>query len=267
MDLDQQIIEFFKIYFFSGYTIFNTIIYGLILILIIFGIINLFKKLDKNPAELMLYLIPFIFIGSSIRAFVDNRILPYNWFLITPGIYFIVGGLTILSLMMGIYLEKKINMDYKKILGLIGLILSLVLIIPIFVHVKKINIISSSQIIAIWIILTILFLTIGKFWNLYKNKYNLAIISAHIFDATTTFIAVDLYGYYEQHVLPNLIYKETLTSASIYPLKIIVITIALYTIDKYIKNEKIKEILKLAMFILGFAPGLRNIITLSIGTT
>jgi uncharacterized membrane protein len=264
MDLNQYIIEFLKTYFFSGYNIFNTVVYGMLLILIIFGLIKLFKKLDKNPAQLILYIIPFIFIGSSVRAFVDNRILPYSWFLITPCIYFIVGGLTILSLMVGIYLERKLKIDYKKTLLLIGLILLLILIAPIFMHVKKINIISTLDIIAIWIILTSLFFLIGKFSYLYKNKYNLAIISAHIFDATTTFIAVDLYGYSEQHVLPNLIYKETLTSASIYPLKIIVITVALYTIEKYIEDEKIKEILKLAMFILGFAPGMRNILSLAI---
>jgi uncharacterized membrane protein len=109
------------------------------------------------------------------------------------------------------------------------------------------------EIIAIWIVLTTLFFVIGKFWNLYKDKYNLAIISAHLFDVTTTFIAVDLYGYHEQHVLPNLIYKETLTSVSIYPLKIVVIIVTLYAIEKYIEDEKIKGILKLAMFILGFA--------------
>ncbi|MDR3291206.1 MAG: DUF63 family protein [Methanobrevibacter sp.] len=258
MDLYFKVIEFLKIYFFSGYTLLNTIIYGIMLVLIIFGLIKLFKKLGKDPTELIFYVIPFIFIGSCIRAFVDNGILPYNWFLITPGIYFIVGSTTILSLLLGIYFEKKRNINYKKVLFLIGIIL----LIPIFVGINRINIISSLEIIAIWTVLTILFFLIGKFFYLYKDKYNLAIISAHILDGSSTFVAVDLYGYSEQHVIPNLIYKETLTAVSIFPLKIIVISLSLYVIEKYVDDDVIKGLLKLAIFILGLAPGLRNLLTL-----
>ncbi|MDR2830484.1 MAG: DUF63 family protein [Methanobrevibacter sp.] len=260
MDLHSQIIEFLKIYFFSGYTLFNTIIYSLILALIIIGLIKFFKKLEKDPTELIFYVIPFIFIGSCIRALVDNRILFYNWFLITPGIYFIVGSVTILSLLIGIYLEKKMNIDYRKILFIIGT----TFLIPILTCINRVNLISILEIIAIWITLTILFFLIGKIFYLYKNKYNLAIISAHLFDGSSTFVAVDLYGFSEQHLIPNFIYKETLTAATIFPLKIIVITMVLYVVDKYVDDDVIKGLLKLSIFILGLAPGLRNLITLTL---
>ena len=36
-----------------------------------------------------------------------------------------------------------------------------------------------------------------------NNKFNLSVLTAHLFDASSTFIAVDYYGYYEQHVLPS----------------------------------------------------------------
>ncbi|MDR1819943.1 MAG: DUF63 family protein [Methanobrevibacter sp.] len=260
MDLHYQIIEFLEIHFFSGYNILNTLIYSLILILIIFGLIKLFKMLEKNPEELIFYLIPFILTGSLIRAFVDNNILLYSWFLITPGIYFIIGTISIISLLIGIHLEKKLNISYKKTLISIGLIL----LIPNLVLINRINIIPISEIISIWVILTLFFFIIGKFSYLYKDKNNLAIISAHLFDGSSTFVAVDLYGFSEQHILPNFIYKETLTAFSIFPLKIIVISLALYVIEKYVVDSTIKGLLKLSIFTLGLAPGLRNIVTLAL---
>jgi uncharacterized membrane protein len=47
-----------------------------------------------------------------------------------------------------------------------------------------------------------------------------------------------------------------------YPLKIIVILSILYIIDQEIKDKTTNNMLKLAIFILGLAPGLRNFITL-----
>ena len=50
------------------------------------------------------------------------------------------------------------------------------------------------------------------------------------------------------------------------PLKIIIITFALYITDKYIDDENINGLLKLTIFVLGLAPGLRNIITIAISS-
>ncbi|MDR2624088.1 MAG: DUF63 family protein [Methanobrevibacter sp.] len=260
MDSYSWIIEFFRIYFFSGYTLFNTIVYSLILVLIMFGLIKLFKRLEKDPKELIFYVVPFIFIGSSVRAFVDHGILPYNWLLITPGIYLVVGGMTISSLLVGTYFERKVKIDYRRLMFLIGI----VLLIPILTFINKINTVSTLRIIAIWIVLTIVFFLMGKTFYLYRDKHNLAVISAHLFDGSSTFISVDFYGFSEQHVIPNFIYNETLTAVTIFPLKIVVISLALYLVEKYVDDEIVKGLLKLTIFILGLAPGLRNLITLGL---
>lgn len=47
-----------------------------------------------------------------------------------------------------------------------------------------------------------------------------------------------------------------------YPLKIVLILLALYIIDKMIDDETSKNMLKLSIFILGLAPGIRNFTTL-----
>ena len=77
--------------FFSGYTVFNTVVYTLMLVAFILAIIKMFKKLDIDPLSIFYSIIPFIFLGSSTRALVDNGVYPKTVFLITPGLYILVG--------------------------------------------------------------------------------------------------------------------------------------------------------------------------------
>lgn len=259
---DLGIPQIIQTYFFSGYTVFNTLVYGIILIIILYGIIKLFEKLDIDPKSIIFSLIPLIILGSTTRALVDNGLLPFNIFLITPGIYFVIGIIGILSLIFSVYLYNKKNLNYKYTIFIIGMILALIPLIKI----PYLNIKAISEICLIWIPLTIVMFIIRKFWKLYRDKINLSIISAHLFDASTTVIAVENYGYFEQHVLPNLLYKTFDSALTMFPMKIIVITLSLYLIDRYIDDKTINGLLKLTIFVLGLAPGIRNCISLGIGT-
>ena len=127
-----NITDFLANYFFSGYTAFNTLVYGIILVIIIFGIIKLFEHYTINPTDLIFPLIPFIFLGSGIRALVDNGVYPYIWALITPGIYFIVGGTVIIVLLFSIYIQKWSGINFRYIIFGIGLILSAPILISFF---------------------------------------------------------------------------------------------------------------------------------------
>jgi len=261
MTIEIAILDFLQNYFFSGYTIFNTIVYGIILVIFVYLIIKMFEYYDLNPINLIFPLIPFIFLGSGTRALVDNGIYPYSWFLITPGIYFIVGGIAILSIFIGLFIQKRTNFNYKYTIFIIGTVLAIIN----FINIPSINLIAISQISIIWIVLTLIIAISSKYWSLYKDKINLSILSAHLFDASTTFIAVDFFGYWEQHVIPNSIYNLSGTAITMFPLKIIVISFVLYLIDKYIDDDIISGTLKLTVFILGLAPGVRNILSLAIG--
>lgn len=246
MFFQGSVTDFLSNYFFSGYTVFNTVVYGIILVIAIFGIIKLFEHYEINPTDLIFPLVPFIFFGSGVRALVDNGVFPYNWALITPGIYFIVGGTAIATLLFSIYLQRWKDIDFRYTIFIIGLIIATISLINIF----KVNLTVIIQVLLVWGLFTLIFVIIGRFWHLfdigrYTGKINLFIISAHLFDASTTFIAVDYYGYFEQHVLPNSIYGLTGTAITMLPLKIIVITLGLYLVDKYIDDEIIAGTLKL----------------------
>ena len=269
--------------FFSGYTIFNTVVYTLILVIFILAIIKMFRKIEIDPISIFYSIIPFIFLGSSTRALVDNGIYPKTIFLITPGLYILVGMITIFSFLFSIYLFNKKGIDYRYTLLFLGILFS----IPNIIFFSNVNFTAIAYVILTWILVSIIFLAMAFFVLYIKNiivenngeknisntlekikkyKINFSILLAHLFDASTTYVAVEYYNYYEQHVLPNAINQLFDTYLTLFPMKIIVIIGALYIIDQYFDDLMIKNLLKLTVFVLGLAPGLRNILTMAIGT-
>ena len=52
-------------------------------------------------------LLPFIFLGSTVRAFVDANILPYTPYTVSPGIYLFTAALFFISFGISYHLSKK----------------------------------------------------------------------------------------------------------------------------------------------------------------
>ena len=264
-DFFQGILEYIRqnfIYLHPGYTILNTVVFGIILGICILLIIKMFKYIKKDPAELMIPLIPFIFFGSSVRALVDNNIYPLTYILVTPGIYILTGLMVIITLLFAVFIERKTNFDYRYIIFAVGAVLC----IPNILFMSPINLVATLQVVGVWAIVSSIFALLRNKWSLLSNKFNLSVLMAHLFDASSTYIAVDFYGYYEQHVLPSALTTLFGTALVMFPLKIVVILGALYIIDTYIEDRTIANMLKLAIFILGLAPGLRNFLSLIMGT-
>ena len=265
LDFFQGILEYIRqnfIYLHPGYTILNTVVFGIILGICILLIIKMFKYIKKDPAELMIPLIPFIFFGSSARALVDNNIYPLTYLLVTPGIYLLTGLMAIITLLFAVFIERKTNFDYRYIIFTVGAFVC----IPNILFMSPINLVATLQVVGVWAIVSSIFVLLRNKWSLLSNRFNLSVLMAHLFDASSTYIAVDYYGYYEQHVLPSALTALFGTALVMFPLKIVVILGALYIIDTYIEDRTIANMLKLAIFILGLAPGLRNFLSLIMGT-
>ena len=247
-------------YLHPGYTTFNTIVFGIVLGVIILGINELFKRIDKNPNELMLVLIPIIIFGSTSRALVDNHIYPRIHLLATPGIYIFIGLITITLLLLSIFIEKLLEYKYTKIILITGLLICIPNIVLMIIHGINFHILLIELL--SFLIVSSPFIIFRKNIKLLNNYTNLKVLLAHILDATSTFIALDFFNYSEQHVLPTIIINLTGTALIMYPLKILIILLLLYLIDKLMDNEIDSNMLKLAIYILGLAPAVRNISTL-----
>ena len=178
----------------------------------------------------------------------DNGVYPKTVFLITPGLYILVGLTTILSFLFCIYLFRKKGIDYRYSLFFIGIILSL----PNLISFSNVNYTAITYVILTWALASLIFLglvflvlyiknnvfnEIEKFnfskfiAKMKKYKINFSIVLAHLFDASTTYIVA-----------------------------------VLYIIDQYFDDLTIKNLLKLTVFVLGLAPGLRNILTMALAT-
>ncbi len=249
------------LYLQPGYTILNTVVFGIILGIVVILVIKMFKYIKKDPKDLIIPVIPFIFFGSSARALVDNGIYPLIHLLVTPGIYVFTGLITIMTLLVSVYVEKKTQFDYRYLMLIVGVILC----IPNIYYINNLDWVAFFEVIGAWAAVSSIFILLRNKWGLLKSNINLSALLAHLFDASSTFIAVDFYGYGEQHVLPNALTSLAGTAAVMFPLKIAVILTALYVIDEYIEDKTIANMLKLAIFILGLAPGIRNFLSLSIG--
>lgn len=82
-----------------------------------------------------------------------------------------------------------------------------------------------------------------------------------MFDASTTFVALNFFGYSEQHIFPNFIIS-LFGPASFIFLKLIGVVAALILVDKFSKDKEFNNYLKLCIGILGGATGARDLFTL-----
>lgn len=251
----------------TGYNPINTVTWAIILGAAVLGLIKLFRRLDLGMDEdLILYTLPYVFAGSSLRVIEDTGLVPPPWryLLITPLIYILVFLVTVLSLLLSrAILGKKFYNGYAA-MGLIWAIINISALATLGFENAWVIVLVFVLGSAISGILYIL--RLGIPWlRFLDNKYNMLIVYAHMLDASSTYVGVDWFGYYEKHVIPTFIINLTGTAAAMYPLKLIVLLPALSMIDKSLKDPSLRNLAKLVLVILGLAPAVRNTLRLALG--
>ena len=251
----------------SGYNPVNTITWAILLGICILGLIRIFKRLDlKMDEKLVLYTLPYVLAGSSLRVIEDAGLVtpPASYLLITPLIYFLVFLVTTASL---ILTRKILGVNFHRVYATIGLLWT-------FVNLAALSTIGIQRpLVPVAVLFLGTFLT-GIIYllrvplpqlNFLDNRYNLAILYSHMLDASSTYIGVDWFGYYEKHVVPTYLIDLTGTAAIMYPLKLLVLLPLLSIIDKYIEDKSLLNLTKLALIVLGLAPAIRNTLRLTLG--
>jgi len=121
--------------------------------------------------------------------------------------------------------------------------------------------------------------TVGLFWVLSKRDPRLAafmlpvaimLFASHFLDGVATWRGIDVHGYSEKHVLPSFLIELTGTAAVMLPLKFLVVVFVVYLMEVALK-EDLKEspnlawLVKVAVMVLGLAPGMRDMLRLAMG--
>jgi uncharacterized membrane protein len=268
MDIGSFIARYYidPIVYNEGYNAVNTITYAIILGISLFAILKLmaFLKL-KVDERLIMATAPFIILGASLRNLEDVHLLspPLSYMFITPLVYVLAFIITLIALLVCLRLERSgMIEDYSKPffwVGIAGIILVFAALL-------------LTQPIAVWwapiVVASLAFAFTGTIYLLARRfrvgfltmPLNVAILGAHMFDASSTFTAIDIVrGFAEKHVVPVFFIGMFNTAFIMYALKLAVFIPVIYLIEKYFVEEKdLYYILKFVLLVLGFGPGIRN---------
>ncbi|MBD3388270.1 MAG: DUF63 family protein [Candidatus Altiarchaeales archaeon] len=269
--------DFVMEYFLSpGYNIVNTLTYGVVLGLLVFKFVIPFLKprVKKFDLRFLLMLVPYVVYGSTLRELVDQDLglyaghteYPANYMLVSPGIFFTMFAVTLAILLVGLVLQKRFGWDYRLFVGGVGSLMvlyNLTLIVPnisnlpAFLNVLVFFTISAAFLYALKLLLRLDYLGL-------EGNFYIALV--HLFDASTTFVGIDLLGHVEKHVVPTFFIELTGTAAVMYPLKIILVLLALHVIDDEVRDDEFtRRFVKFVVVVLGAGPGLRNATLLLMG--
>jgi uncharacterized membrane protein len=249
----------------EGYNFVNSITYALIAVGILYVIYKGMEKANiKANFKFFIGLFPFIVLGSSIRAFVDHSLYAYNFWTVSPGIYLLIAGIFATCFAIGLIIQKFRNIEFWKTMFGAGLLLNITNFASVATKLKFENLPYGALIVFLAVITTLaLYLAFKKLnWSWATKKISFLPFIAHMLDASATFVAVDFLGAVEEHPLPVAATSFFGTAAVMYLLKLIVLIPAVWLINKEIQNKNFRNYLFIAIATLGFAEGMRDLLTM-----
>jgi uncharacterized membrane protein len=237
----------------TGYDVPKTLLYAIVLVVAAYYIYKILKKLKvKINRELAIAVSPYVVLGAMIRVLQDAGTID-SYLFMTPGIYFFVFGITFSVLVVSYFVERRFGIGYYKISFVVGLfLLSFALS-----HLYFSNF-YGGFLVGLFFVPWICIIGIKRIRWAVENKI---VTLVHLFDATTTFVSLQFFGYYEQHVLPTALINA-LGPFSFIVLKVVAIVAMLVIIDRFSNDKDFNNYIKLIIGILGAATGTRDFISL-----
>jgi len=275
MDIAQFFYESFarRIVEQGQYGIVEYIVYGAIVLFLCFFLIYpvLNKRGIKFDYKFLLALLPFILFGSVFRVLEDMHVIarsanPFEiaYYFVTPGIYLMVAAFTLIALGISMLISKKTGKDFLKIWAAIGLIPSVpIAVFEIINFQAALGVLMVIALVAVISMAAILlFKKLGR--ELLKSNLNKAVMVSQALDGCATFVAIQFFNCGEQHPVSGFF-------LDFFPFSFVIVKIALvllimYYVDKEIENPNLRSFIKIIVAILGFATGTRDLFTLGVGT-
>jgi uncharacterized membrane protein len=259
----------------TGYNPVNTITWALVLVAFLFLTFKLLKKLEVTINQRFIAAVaPYIVAGASLRVLEDAELVtpPLSYLLITPLIFFLVFGCSILFLVLSVYLSRSGRLqghDFTLVFGLIGVLWCTgILLILVWAEVIVAPWVPFAVIGIAGAIVSALYGLAVKFGLHYlTDRLSLAVIAAHLLDAASSVIGIDFFGYTGKHVIEGFIVKYTGTAAGMFPLKLGILLPLLYLLETQFtaEDQELKNLVLLALLLIGLAPAVRNTLRLTLG--
>jgi len=251
----------------EGYTLWSSLFYtGTLCIML--GWILVFLKRVEWPVDrkFILSLLPYIVLGSVMRVMEDAGTVrpPLSILVISPVIYFVLTAMVVAV----IVALTKLKWRRNRQLMFLGIIGAIVLYWALWALLggqtwacENCNLVLGAC--SIVVAISIMFL---HFTKKFVNAEHFMTATAHMLDATATFIGVQYLGYYEKHPLPSMLI-ERMSAWVMFPLKVGMLGFVFFSLE-HIREETDNDlyyILWLAVIVLGLAPGVRDILRMCLG--
>ena len=277
----------------EGYTLLSEITYGIILIAALFLIYKLLKKLDiPIDWRFCLALMPYILFGPITRTLEDTNYFnePFVYWFISPLIYLQIAAYALLFLLLGYYLEQKYNKSRLTVntvvfLGGVILLLPSLYLIARWILGDQWSASAGVRFDVFAIVIGLVAFIVGLVYlatyfyrhkesiSVYRNPLNLAMLAGHLIDGLTSYISIKdpfLMGlsYSEKHPASNFLLEIW---GPLFPIaKFALIIVVIYVFDILYKEElkdhlTLVNLLKIGILILGFSPGLRDLLRVTMG--
>ena len=241
----------------QGYNFVNTLTYALLVVVatwLTFKFLEKMKvKIDRNFVVSIMIL---VVLGTMVRL-LEEAGVSSSYFLVTPMIWIESFAFIFSLFLVSKFVEKKFKVPYYKTLSAVGLVLILIPLTLILTRLTHL----TGMIIALGLLIPFAIIFYLVKWKL-ENKL---VSMAHIFDATSTFTALQFFGFRELHVVPRLLIGSTSPVAFIV-VKVVVIIAVLLLIDKYSDDKKFNNFLKLIIAVIGLAPAIRDFFLLGLAS-
>jgi uncharacterized membrane protein len=276
--LENFINEYYirPIWEYSGYNIVNTLTYAVIAIVAVFLIFRFIRNRIEINSSFIFGVLSFVLFGSTLRVItdaidngvfsgvtfihqliLDSNVFNYGYLTVSPGIYIVTAFLLFLSI--GI-LNKLDRMKELWKVGMTLWILFILLLVPFMQY-------------ALYAIPILVLAAIPTFlaFRYFKDMILTGIVGGHALDGAATFFVIDYFSkisgiqYGEQHVFSAAIGNIGGSFFFFYLVKIIIAIVAAYLIRGEKMAEEEKRFIALVLMIMGFAPGIRDVLRMVVG--
>jgi len=276
------------------FTIVSELTYGLLVIIVLYALYELLKKWKISVDwGFCIAVFPYVLIGSIGRVLEDAEFYqePFVYWFITPLIYVQLLICAIVFLLIGYYLQQRLK---KRNINVITVMFTggIILLLPfLYFTVQWLmgNQWSSGHgvrcdvfilVIGLVSLITLLMYVIARFFRRYdyikpySNPLNLSMVFGHLLDGIVSYVSIydplnmGLLAYSEKHPASDFLMQLW---PPLFPIvKFLLIVLVVYVFDILYKEELkdqrcLVNLLKIGIFILGFAPGLRDILRVTMG--
>ncbi len=237
----------------EGYNAFNTAAYAAAFIVGLYAVKWLMGKWKIRINRRLLYaLLPYFVFAGLARALEDWWPVKH-WLLITPGIYLLMAALVVAVLLAsGKSLASTKRVGWALVAAAGGL-------------VAAVAYAGAFRIVWLFAVLGMAAAIVVVLWKIFPHllatREDRLVAFSQALDGSATAMSISLLGYTEQHVVSGWVMQAN-------PFYFLIVKVVLVLAAIYILNKEKSEwgwLLKIAIVLLGLAPGTRDLTRAFIG--